>query len=98
MSRVATAPSGASHDLAARWQGFARWWLSGLAEVVPAGWLRWAEREAPPRLIIWRELQTVVCRLTSVVGAVDGHLPFAGFDAAALANWLAEKGLSRDEV
>jgi general secretion pathway protein L len=98
MAHVSTARSGASHDLAARWQGFVRWWLSGLAEVVPAAWLHWAEQETAPRLTIWREQQVVVCRLTSAAGVVDARLPSAGFDAAVLATWLAEKGLGRDEV
>jgi general secretion pathway protein L len=98
MALVAPARSSASYDLAAQWQGFIRWWLSGLAEIVPAAWLQWAEHETAPRVTIWREEQVVVCRLASAAGVVDARLPATGFDAVALMAWLAEKGLSRDEV
>jgi general secretion pathway protein L len=98
MAYAPTARSGASHDLAVRWQRFVRWWLSGLAEVVPAAWLHWAEQEAAPKLTVWREQQMVVCRLTSASGVVDARFPAADFAAATLETWLAEKGLGRDEV
>lgn len=98
MAHVSTARFGASHDLAARWQRFVRWWLSGLAEVVPAAWVHWAEHETAPRVTIWREQQVVVCRLTSAAGVVDTRFPAADFTAAGLETWLAGKGLGRDEV
>jgi len=98
MANVSAARSGTSQLLAARWQGFARWWLSGLKEVVPPAWLDWADGEAPPKVMVRRADETVICQLTSAAGAVEARLPAAGFDAAALATWLAQQGLSRDEV
>jgi len=98
MAYVSAARSGTSQLLAARWQGFARWWLSGLKEVVPPAWLHWADGEAPPKVMVRRADETVICQLTSAAGLVEARLPAAGFDAAALATWLAQQGLSRDEV
>ena len=98
MAYVSAARSGTSQLMAARWQGFARWWLSGLKEVVPPAWLDWADSETQPKATVRRVDDTVVCRLTSVAGTVETRLPAAGFDAAALAIWFAQQGLSRDEV
>ena len=98
MAYASTAPSGASHDLAARWRRFVQWWLSGLAEVIPAAWVHWAEQKTAPRVTIWREQQMVVCRLTSAGGVVDARFPAANFASAALETWLAEKGFGRGEV
>lgn len=98
MANVSALQSGALQLLAARWQRFARWWLSGLKEVIPSAWLDWADGEAKPKVIIWRDADAVVCRLTSAAGAVEVRFSAAGFDAATLATWLVEQGLSRDEV
>lgn len=98
MAYVSAARSGASHVLAARWQDFARWWLSGLKEVVPPAWLDWADGEAVPKVTIRRDDETVVCRLTSATGTVEARLPSAGFDATTLAGWIMAQGLSREEV
>jgi general secretion pathway protein L len=98
MADIAATRSGASHALAARWQGFARWWLAELQEVVPPAWLSWADGDAMPMVMIWRDGETIVCRLTSATGAVETRLPCSGFDVTALAAWLSERGLSRDEV
>src|SRR4051812_40562832 len=69
MTYPSTARSGASHLWVARWRGFARWWMSGLREVVPPAWLNWADAEAPPRLMIWRDGESILCRLKSAAGA-----------------------------
>jgi general secretion pathway protein L len=98
MADVSATRSSASHVVAARWQGFARWWLAGLKEVVPPVWLNWADGETMPTVTIWRDQEMVVCRLTSATGAVETRLPSLRFDVAALAAWLAERSLSRDEV
>src|SRR5260370_1781911 len=98
MAYVSAARSGASHALAARWQCFARWWLSGLKEVIPSAWLDWADGEAIPKVTIWHDDETVVCRLTSATGTVEARLPSARFDATTLATWVAAQGLSREEV
>src|ERR1700712_2480407 len=98
MAYVSAARSGASQLVTARWQGFARWWLSGLKEVVPPAWLDWADGEALPKVMVRRDAETVVCRLTSHAGVVEGRLTAAGFDATALTAWLAQQGLSRNEV
>ena len=44
----------------------------------------WADGEARPRVMLWRDGDTVVCRLTSAAGAVEVRFPAAHFDAAAL--------------
>jgi general secretion pathway protein L len=98
MAYVSAARSGASHLLVAKWQGFARWWMSGLRDVVPPAWLNWADAEAPPRVMIRRDGESILCQLKSAAGAVEARLPAAGFDAPVLAAWLAQRGLSRDEV
>jgi len=98
MAYVSAARSGASQLLAARWHGFVQWWLSGLKEVVPPAWRNWADGEALPKVMVRRDAETVVCRLISPAGVVEGQLPAAGFNAAALAAWLAQHGLGRDEV
>jgi len=98
MAYVLAARSGASHLLVARWQAFGRWWMSGLREVVPPAWLNWAATEAPPRVSIRRDGESIHCRLKSAAGTVEARLPAVGFDAAALAAWIGREGLSRDEV
>src|SRR6266436_9045047 len=98
MAYVSAARSGALHVLAARWQGFARWYLSGLKEVIPPAWLDWADGEAIPKVTIWHDDEAVVCRLTSATGTVEARLPSVGFDATTLASWLVAQGLSREEV
>jgi general secretion pathway protein L len=72
--------------------------LSGLKEIVPPAWLDWADGEAPPKVMVRRADETVVCQLTSAAGVIEARLPAVGFDAAAVATWLAQQGLSRDEV
>lgn len=98
MANVSAIQSGASQLMAARWQRFARWWLSGLKEVIPAAWLDWADGEAKPKVMIWCDADAVVCRLTSAASTVEVRFSAVGFDAATLATWLVENGLSRDEV
>ena len=98
MAYVSAIQSGASQLVMASWQRFARWWLSGLKEVIPAAWLGWADGEAKPRVMVWRDADAVVCRLKSAAGAVEVRFPAVGFDAATLATWLVENCLSRDEV
>jgi general secretion pathway protein L len=89
---------GTTRLVAARWQDFARWWLWGLKEVVPPAWLDWAGGETPPKLMLQRDGEMVVCRLVSAPEAVEARLPAAGFDAVVLEGWLAQQGHSRDEV
>ncbi len=98
MADVSAAHSSSFHVLAAWWQGFARWWLAGLREAVPPGWLDWADGKATPRAMIRRDHDVVVCKLTSAAGAVEARLPLQRFDAAALEAWLSEQGLKREQV
>jgi general secretion pathway protein L len=72
--------------------------MSGLREVVPPAWLKWADGEAPPRVTIWRDGESILCRLKSAAGVGEARLPAAGFDMSVLAAWLGQRGLSRDEV
>jgi general secretion pathway protein L len=98
MANVSAANSGASQLLAARWQGFARWWLSSLKEIAPQAWRNWADSEAQPQVLVQRDGESVVCRLTSASGAFEARLPAAGFDSAALGIWLEHQGMTRDGV
>ena len=98
MTNVSAANSGVSQLLAARWQGFVKWWLSDLKEIAPQAWRNWADSEALPRVLIQRDDDAVICRLTSADRAFDARLPAAGFDSNALATWLGQQGLARDGV
>ena len=75
MANVSAIQSGASQLVMASWQRFARWWLSGLKEVIPAAWLDWADGEAKPKVMVWCDADAVVCRLTSAAGAVEVRFP-----------------------
>ena len=66
--------------------------------MIPSGWLDWVDSEAMPRLLIWRDLDSIVCRLGLVSGPVETRLPIHGFGATALSAWLAECGFRRDQV
>src|SRR3569832_2285508 len=98
MAYVSADRSGASHFLAARWQRFAEWYLSGLKEVVPPGWLDWADGEAIPRVTMRPDGDTILCRLTSATATGEARLPSAGFDPTTLADWGAAQGLKREQV
>jgi general secretion pathway protein L len=98
MAYVSASRSGVSQLVNANWQRFARWWLLGLKEVIPAAWLDWADGEAKPKVTLWHDADAVVCRLKLATGLEEVRLPAARFDAAMLATWLGENGLSRDEV
>jgi general secretion pathway protein L len=98
MTEVSVARSDGFHALAARWKDFSRWWISELREVVPARWLGWVDEDVIPRLLIWRDRDLVVCRLTSVAGPVETRFPLRRSGAAVLNAWLAENGLRREQV
>jgi general secretion pathway protein L len=98
MTEISVARSDGFHALAARWQGFSRWWISGLQEVVPSRWLSWAADDVIPRLLIRRDRELVVCRLASIAGPVETRFPLHRFGAAVLNAWLAENGLTREQV
>ena len=82
--------------LSAWGQGFAQWWLSGLRDAVPARWRVWAEGEARPQVTLWRDGDGVVCRLISAAGPAEMRFPFAHFSVAALEQWLAGQGVTRE--
>jgi len=98
LANASAARFGTTRLVAARWQDFARWWLSGLKEVVPPAWSDWAGGEAPPKLMVRRDGEMVVCRLMSAAKVVEARRPVAGFDGVTLESWLAQQGHSRDEV
>lgn len=97
MVDVSVARADGLHALASRWQAFGHWWLSELRKLVPSGWLHWVDGETIPRLLIWRDGNDVVCRL-SAVDQVEDRLPVQGFGPASLNGWLAERGLGREQV
>ncbi len=98
MADVSVARSDGIHALAALGLGFARWWLSELRQMIPSGWLSWVDGGAAPRLLIWRDRDFVVCRLSSGTGMMEGRLPIQGFGVAGLTAWLSECGLRREQV
>lgn len=98
MADVSVAHSGGFRVLAARWQDFSRWWLAGLREAIPSGWLDWVDGEAMPRLLISRDRDLLIYRLTSSAGTVETKLPLGRFGAVALNAWLAECGFRREQV
>lgn len=98
MTEVSVARSDSFHALAARWRDFSRWWISQLREAVPARWLSWVDDDVIPRLLIWRDRDLAVCRLTSVADTVETRFPLHRFGPTELNGWLAENGLRREQV
>ena len=98
MAHVSAASSGASQLLAARWQGFARWWLSGLKEVVPPTWLDWADGETPAESDGLARRRNG--RLPIDVGRRHGRDPAAGdrLRRGRARSLARAAGLSREEV
>lgn len=94
---LSVARSGGLHVLAARWQDFSRWWVAGLRDTLPAGWVGWVEGEAPARLVIRLEGNEVACRLGLSTGAVEARLPAVRFKEA-LDVWLAQLGIERERI
>lgn len=90
------ARAGGFHVLAAWGKGFAQWWLSGLREAVPARWRQWAEGEARPQVMLWRDGDSVTCRLVSAAGSAEIRTPFFHFNAAVLDQWLTGQGVTRE--
>jgi general secretion pathway protein L len=89
------ARTGGLHVLMAWGRGFAQWWLSGLRDAAPARWREWAEGEARPQATLWRDGDSVACRLTSAAGRAETQIPFSRFDAVALEQWLTGQGVTR---
>ena len=79
-------------------KGFAQWWLSGLRDAVPARWREWAEGEARPQVTVWREDDSVACRLVSAAGPTETRIPLSLFSAAVLEQWLTEQGVTREQA
>ena len=90
------ARAGGLHVLTAWGKGFAQWWLSGLRDAVPARWREWAEGEARPQVTLWRDGDSVTCRLVSATGPAEIRIPLPLFNAAALDQWLTEQGVTRE--
>ena len=91
-----SARAGGLHVFTAWGKGFAQWWLAGLREAVPARWRQWAEGEARPQLSLWRDGDSVTCHLTAAAGPAETRIPVSHFSAAALEQWLAGQGVSRE--
>ena len=98
MAEISLTRSDGLPALFARWRGFAAWWRSELRKAVPAAWLKWIDRDACPRLLIWRDGDLAVCQLASASGPMETQIPLDRFSAADITAWLAECGLSRDQV
>lgn len=98
MTEISVARSDGFRVLAARWQDFSRWWFAELRQVLPSRWIGWADDDAVPRLLISRDCDVVVCRLTSVDGLVEARFPPHRFDEAVLNAWLTDNGLRREQV
>ncbi|ANW00404.1 PilN domain-containing protein [Bradyrhizobium icense] len=90
------ARAGGLHVLTAWGRGFAQWWLAGLRDAVPAQWREWAEGEARPIATLWRDGDSVTCRLMSAAGPAEIRIPCPSFNAAALERWLTGQGVTRE--
>jgi general secretion pathway protein L len=90
------ARAGGLHVLTAWGRDFARWWLSGLRDTVPARWREWAQGDARPQVTLWREDDGVACRLVSAAGRAETRFPLPSFNPAALDLWLVMQGVTRE--
>ena len=90
------ARAGGLNVLTAWGRDFARWWLSGLRDSMPANWRAWAEGEARPQVTLWRDEDSVACRLVSATGRAETRFPLPLFNAAALDLWLVMQGVTRE--
>lgn len=98
MADVSVARADGLHALAGRWQAFGQWWLSELRQLVPPGWLHWVDGETIPRLLIRRDGNDVVCRLSTALDQAEDRLALPGFGPAVLTEWLAQRELGREQV
>ncbi len=98
MVDMSVAGSDGFQAIVARWNDFARWWVSELRELVPADWLGWVDGDAIPRLLILRDHDRIVCRLSSVREPAEAQFPLQSFGAGALDAWLGRCGLRREQV
>jgi general secretion pathway protein L len=90
--------AGGLHVFATWGKDFARWWLAGLRDTAPARWREWAEGEATPQVTLWREGDSVACRLVSARGLSEARFALPLFNAAALDQWLIGQGVAREAV
>ena len=47
---------------------------------------------------LWRDGDGVACRLASATGTAETRIPLPHFNAAALEQWLAEQGVTREQA
>jgi general secretion pathway protein L len=85
-------------QLSARWRGLSAWWLAGLFEVLPHGWLGWIRGHAVPRLLVCREGDSVLCEIQSVTDPAATTIPLRSFNAPSLNAWLANRNLTRSQI
>jgi general secretion pathway protein L len=90
------ARAGGLHVFTTWGKGFAQWWLSGLREAAPARWREWAEGKARPQVTLWRDGDSITCRLVAAAGPAETRIPISYFNATALEQWLTGQGASRD--
>ena len=82
MTDGSVARSDGFYVLGSRLRDFSQWWLSELRAIIPSSWLIWLDSEAVPRLLFWRDHDSVVCRLGLTSGPVETRLPIKGFGTA----------------
>jgi general secretion pathway protein L len=92
------APPHGIEMLAARWQGFCRWWLSGLRATLPQGWLTWIRGESIPRLMIRRDRDLVICSVIAADTPKEMRTSLHGFGLSSLNAWLADCNLTPDKI
>ena len=68
----------------------------GLARRGSPALARMGRGEARPQVTLWRDGDSVTCRLASAHGPAETRIPFAHFNAAALEQWLTEQGVTRE--
>ena len=84
--------------VAARWQDFCQWWLTGLHETVPQAWLAWIRGETIPRLMIRRDRDVVVCNLIATDISKEMRHSLHDFGLVRLEEWLSECNLTLKQV
>jgi general secretion pathway protein L len=84
--------------LATHWQRFSQWWLRGLRETAPTGWLPWIHGQSIPRLMIRRDRDQVICRLVATDLSKEMRTSPHGFGLPALNAWLSECNLRLNQV
>lgn len=85
-------------SLTGLWNGFASWWWEQFRQAIPPQWLDRIGGTNKPCLTIWRDGESVICRMVAASGPIEVRLPLRGFGRPAIDRLLAQHELSRDAI